>query len=344
MLLSAVQTHRMDEATTLLDLPDPCLLATLRVCAEDDERDNQLTLPSAARAHSRLRQAAVLALDTINRVYPHMQGLERALLYLRKYPAHVTKLQLQSCVCRSCVSCQQRGLRAMCGLRLGHLPAGLQLEKLLLTRMQVQLLPSCLGRGVLQPGLPLKHLRLADCTLLDGMAGLAAALQSLPTLELLRISDPQIIVSDGLQQHPALPAQVLEQLQQLTTLVLTGDKLDDAALQSLAQLTRLRILRLLPANNAAITASVLAGMQQLTVLELGRIDPYAIDFHPVGLAATPHLRKLHLNRCVLHGAAAGGMQMLLSQLQKLMKLTHLHLPDSLSEPLWRTPPDVPPAA
>jgi hypothetical protein len=53
----------------LLALPDPCLVAVLRCCAAD----SQCSLFNAARAHSRLRQAAVLALRSITTVHPRHQ-------------------------------------------------------------------------------------------------------------------------------------------------------------------------------------------------------------------------------------------------------------------------------
>ena len=57
-------SHRMDNQESppsLLDLPDPCLLAVLQCCAAA----NQRSLFSAARAHSRLHQAALLVSRSI---------------------------------------------------------------------------------------------------------------------------------------------------------------------------------------------------------------------------------------------------------------------------------------
>jgi hypothetical protein len=48
-------------SSLLLALPDPCLLTVLQYCAADDQRG----LCSAARAHSRLHQAAVEVLCSI---------------------------------------------------------------------------------------------------------------------------------------------------------------------------------------------------------------------------------------------------------------------------------------
>jgi hypothetical protein len=49
------------QSVLLTELPDPCLLRVLQCCAADDQR----SLLSAARAHSRLHQAAVQALSSI---------------------------------------------------------------------------------------------------------------------------------------------------------------------------------------------------------------------------------------------------------------------------------------
>jgi hypothetical protein len=62
----------------LLALPDPCLLAVLQCCAADDRR----SLFSAARAHSRLHQAAVLALSSITAVVSHQQQADSVLVYV----------------------------------------------------------------------------------------------------------------------------------------------------------------------------------------------------------------------------------------------------------------------
>jgi hypothetical protein len=57
------------ELALLLALPDPCLLAVLQYCAEDD----RCSLFNAARAHSRLHQAAVLALRSIKAITNRQQ-------------------------------------------------------------------------------------------------------------------------------------------------------------------------------------------------------------------------------------------------------------------------------
>lgn len=72
----------------LLQLPDPCLLAMLRCCADDPR-----TLFSAARAHSRLHQTAVLAASSVKAVL-HQQA-DSVLQYLESYGQHVSSITLE---------------------------------------------------------------------------------------------------------------------------------------------------------------------------------------------------------------------------------------------------------
>jgi hypothetical protein len=69
----------------LLQLPDPCLVAVLRCCADDP-----CSLFSAARAHSRLHQAAVLAASSISTVLHDQQQLDSVLLYLNSHDQHIS--------------------------------------------------------------------------------------------------------------------------------------------------------------------------------------------------------------------------------------------------------------
>lgn len=61
----------------LLALPDACLLAVLQCCAANSQR----SLFSAARAHSRLHQAAVLALHSVTATVNTQPKANDALLY-----------------------------------------------------------------------------------------------------------------------------------------------------------------------------------------------------------------------------------------------------------------------
>jgi hypothetical protein len=75
----------------LLALPDPCLVDVLRCCAAD----SHCSLFNAARAHSRLRHAAVLALRSITTVLPNQQKADNVLLFLRNHGAHVDSIDLK---------------------------------------------------------------------------------------------------------------------------------------------------------------------------------------------------------------------------------------------------------
>src|SRR5690242_12894829 len=66
-----LQTMDTDQsAAPLLQLPDPCLVAVLRCCSGDPR-----SVCSAARAHSRLRQAAGIALSSITAAHLDQQRL-----------------------------------------------------------------------------------------------------------------------------------------------------------------------------------------------------------------------------------------------------------------------------
>jgi hypothetical protein len=84
--MSEVPAH-----SPLLALPDPCLLAVLQCYAAEDQR----SLFSAARAHSRLHQAAVAALRSVTALVRNQQQADDVLLYLGKHGSHVNSLKLQ---------------------------------------------------------------------------------------------------------------------------------------------------------------------------------------------------------------------------------------------------------
>jgi hypothetical protein len=160
-------------AFLLLALPDACLLAVLQCCAADDQR----SVLNAARAHSRLHQAAVLALRSITAVVAQQQRADSVLVYVKHCP------KVDS------ISIDYEGNSAVVLRPL--LPQQLQLHSLQLYRLQLQLgdsLQDMLGGAELAA---LKQLRLQECSLLDTAATvvLAAALGQLPAgLEHLSIS------------------------------------------------------------------------------------------------------------------------------------------------------------
>ena len=79
------------EPASLLQLPDTALVAVLQCCADD-----QRSLFSAARAHSRLHQTAVQALSSVVSVVSQQQQQDSLLLYLGKHGRHVSSIELRA--------------------------------------------------------------------------------------------------------------------------------------------------------------------------------------------------------------------------------------------------------
>lgn len=147
---------RKEPATSLLDLPDNCLLAVLQFCADDD----LCTLFSAARSHSRLHQAAAAALDSIYATPKQQQRVDGVLYYLSLHGQHIDGLDLEG--------------KEDCSISLFELPASLQLTSLELNGFLLQLQPGGAFEGVLgsAAGLAaLKTLSLSNCQLCDGDEG-----------------------------------------------------------------------------------------------------------------------------------------------------------------------------
>jgi hypothetical protein len=269
----------------LLELPDPCLLAVLQCLADDPA-----SLFSAARAHSRLHQAAVVALSRITVTMKTTQQQYGSLLpYLGKHGQHVDSMAIQ------------------CGV-WHQLPDNLQLTSLQLDGALVQLQPGNGFQGVLRPGLPLKQLRLNRCcTLLDEQDGVVAALQGLPALEHFTNQD--------------VAAVVWRKLQQLTYLDLYCEpwhnlnEVHELPLQPLTRLVDLRVCGL----RVRVATNMMSGLDSLTHLALSDAT-----LEPAGLAGKTLLQHLQLPSCSIVGGAAGVTQ-LLSQLQHLTQLTHLDL-------------------
>jgi hypothetical protein len=75
-----ISTMQLEEPVLpTLELPDPCLLAVLQHCADDPG-----SLCSAARAHSRLHQAAVMVCGSVT-LPPYENHLDSLRVYLSKY-------------------------------------------------------------------------------------------------------------------------------------------------------------------------------------------------------------------------------------------------------------------
>jgi hypothetical protein len=317
-----------DEVLSLSALPDPCLLAVLKFCAANDQR----SVLSAARAHSRLHQAAVLALRSIKADANRQEQVDSVLLYLGKHGQYVHSVSIED----------ERWHDPPLKL---FVPTGLTVQ-LRSWQMKNILLVGKEFRRVLGP--TLKQLQLKDCGMrTDGTAdatvkALAAALSQLVSLEHLCLTGSrQCAGSERLK----FPTAVLQQLQQLTYLEFEYVNLlrfDDGsrALQSLQAFTGLQDLRVKDVREGSIdyisiTASMLSGAHHLTRLELAECDK--VD--PAALAGKIRLQHLQMTMCNLHAAET---VQLMSQLQHLQQLTHLDLTGTLK--LWVPQEDNPPAA
>lgn len=145
----------------LLQLPEPCLLAVLQFCANDPH-----SMFNAARAHSRLQQAAVVSLSSITVRLKRQPQADGLLHYLSKHGQHVRKLDATG-------DCDQY----INPISLRELPSNMPLDNLQLTsNLAVQLQPGSGFQGMVRPGVPLKQLKVSHCKVLDGGEGLAAAL------------------------------------------------------------------------------------------------------------------------------------------------------------------------
>jgi hypothetical protein len=309
----------------LLALPDPCMLAVLQCCAVD-----QHTLFCAARAHSRLHKAAVLAVRSITAVLTDQQQADDMCMYLTKHSQHIDRIHLKAT--RDEVSIRQ-------------LPATLRLHSFVCENICVQLQPGEGFQGVL--GLAaLKQLQLRRCELLPTGAdeGLEVALSQLPAgFEHLSIS---MIHFGNVWSQASLNSGALQQLQQLTYLDLTYLNLKrpsqgEPALQALKSLPQLARLRLTSNSNDTIDASVFAGMRSLTWLELS-----GFILESDGLSGSTQLQHLalqdafHAHDILDSGAVA--VSQLMSQLHYLQQLTHLSLSHS-STPNWEQDTKATPA-
>ena len=140
---------------SLLQLPDPSLVVVLRCCADDPR-----SVCSAARAHSRLHQAALLALSSVI-AYGHQQQVDSLLGgYLAKYGTHIDSISLEG----------------EDGPEVRQLPQSLtKLSSLAFDNSLVQMLPGDGYQGVLGAAaaapLPLKQLRLNNSKVLDSYEG-----------------------------------------------------------------------------------------------------------------------------------------------------------------------------
>jgi hypothetical protein len=323
-----------ESTAPLLALPDACLVKVLQCCAADEQR----SLFSAARSHSRLHQAAVTALRSLTACVAHQKQVDDVLLYLGKPGRNIDSFSLSGREGR------------VYGVRLCQLPAGMQLSSLQLNEFHLQLQPGNGCQGVLgaaAAAASLTQLVLWHCLLLDSGDAtevLAASLAHLPAgLEHLSIDSIKDINSiDSYNSEDRLvqfPTCTLQRLQCLTHLQLAGIRVKgpaDAspALQPLKALTRLQELQIKLVGDVyrVISPSMLAGAHHLTRLQLNdcEIQTGVLEGHT-------QLQHLDLHRCKSPDGAAGVAQ-LLAHLEPLQQLTNLGLVGTLSDSGNSTPP------
>jgi hypothetical protein len=284
-------------------------------------------LLSAAKAHSRLHQAAVIALRSITAVKATQQQADGMLQYLEKHGQHLDSISISG----------DRG----CTITL-PLPGNLQLNTIHSVQLDRVGLHPCLqlqpGHGLLgMLGPPagvaaLTQLRLSDCKLRDTAAAdaLASAFWQLPQ-EMQHLS-----IKSGTVRF-RIPAGVCQQLQQLTHLELVcidvvGPDGTSSKLQDLPSLERLVDLQLHAVWQVDIPGDMLSGMRHLTRLEL----PFSKSVDLNVLDGRTQLRHFTL------GQRVSGVQeaQVLSHLQHMQHLTYL----DLSNCMWSQEDGNPPAA
>jgi hypothetical protein len=309
----------------LQDLPDSCLLAVLQCCTAGPHR----SVFNIARAHSRLHQAATVALRSIHATVRHDQQRDSVMLYLARHGRHIDSVTIYGQPEES----SGVWLLSVLPLSVCQLPPDLQLSSLQLSCLTVQLLPGNGSQGVLQAAAAntphLKQLRLQRCALLDGGDSLATALLQLPGLEHLSLDG---ITGGKRTDSINFEAGVLQQLQQLTYLKIY--ELGDGAFEpgALAGKTKLQHLELdgcwLSGGAAVVAAlmSQLQHLQQLTHLDLHSTLRSQHATAPAAaysaLTAGSKLQYLRLSECTL---AAGVWQHMFPAGRQLPQLQSIDL-------------------
>jgi hypothetical protein len=247
----------------------------------------------------------VLAASNISVVLTQQQQADSVLLYLTNHGQHVSSINL-SLIPPADDDTYGRGPT----ISLRQLPPELRrLETLHVRGLLLQLQPGDGFQGVLHTGMPLKHLQLDGCQLLDDEERLTAAVLLLSGLQHLGISKtdhwPIAIMGEP-------PSSVLQGLTQLTYLELAAYEVRDRdSLQPLHGLTCLQDLRLDMWGPVDVSASTLSGMQQLTHLRLrGSQDGCNCCFKPAVLAGKTKLQHLTLLHCEVQGGTTGLTELL----------------------------------
>jgi hypothetical protein len=204
-------------SVTLNQLPDPCLLAVMHCCADDLR-----SLFSAARAHSRLHQAAVLAASSITAVVKQ-QDLDSVMSYMYEYAQHIKEVDLCGAIDNSWWPDTT--------LQLHQLPPALQLDSLRLSKLCLQRHPGYNLAGVLgYAGVTaLKQLHVLSCSVLNRGVGqrhatdmpqLSAGLDRLSFQYKVQGRPPNSLVALSKADQWAVTADMLPDTPQLTRLEL----------------------------------------------------------------------------------------------------------------------------
>jgi hypothetical protein len=309
----------------LLALPDPCLLAVLRYTYVDDDDDpmDPRSLFSAARAHSRLHQAAAVVATSIRAEVTQQQQVDSMLLYLTNHGQYISSLDLEG------------PLEGMSDptITLQHLPHDtLQgLSNIEFSYLRLQLQPGGRFQGVLRAGAPLKRLYFCQCRLLDGEEGLATVLPLLPQLQDLDVIANVLNWPAGAAHRTwpeCFPRSTVPKLQQLTSLELSGCELKDPdGLEHLQGLTSLEALSFDGRAAPVVKAGMLSGFKQLTRLCLDG-DNNGEVVEPDALAGQTQLQRLAVFGFRIAGESAATTEFLF-HLQHMQQLTFLKVRCSL---------------
>lgn len=305
-----------DVVMTLVELPTPCLQRILQLLMPDT-----LSVSSAARAHSRLQQASVVALSSIYADATWNQAKQQSLLqYVRKHCQHISSMDLW-------------GLQ-----ELNSVVPCPKLQDLHLSNCSVQLTGQ---EGLLHNMQQLTVLELYNCRVQDSSSDVAAALSQLPSLQHLTIEEDDI----SRVVDPVLSRRLLSGVTALTSLQLSqGSSCSGPAdfqqprfsqwldLQDLQDMPHLQQLYL--SLGKRITLRAVSAAQQLTLLDLSTHmhdvgDQMVLD--PAVFTSCPQLRHLRLVE-LYHSSYPA----LLSEIGKLQQLTFLFLTHGLD---WTDHPD-----
>lgn len=261
------QQPAQQSSSHLLDLPDECLAQVFAWLAGDAR-----SCCSAARAHSRLRQAAAAALSSIKvGLMMEPEHLEGLMAYLQ-HGQHIVNLD----VAGYDYDIALHGATLFPHVMLHGLPSCPQLQQLTLARVHVQLgiagaTSSSSNVGVLHGLSRLTHLHLEDCILVNHTghvfstfaAAFSTKLTGLRHLHLCGEGDERARMFWDWSSSSVLPA-----LAQLTYLAVDGGetctrgRIQDP--HSLSQLRELRISSFVE----HIIPGTFAGLEHLTLLRL----------------------------------------------------------------------------